>query len=247
MTLTPQVLTDCRIYVEGADLTGFGNKVELSATAADIDRTVFGDQGWTGRVAGVWDSSISLDGLWQAGDLSMPDDMWWQQLGQGTPVTVVPTSGAVGSLAYLTKALPGSYKAGGQHGKLLEWSASLKGSSPLVRGQVMHPQGAARTSSGVGTAYQLGALAAAQRLWVNLHVMSVAGTTPSITVRVESSVDNTWSAPTTRFTFAADTVLDGQAGSVLGAVTDTWWRAAWSITGTTPSILFAVAAGIGPR
>jgi hypothetical protein len=83
-------------------------------------------------------------------------------------------------------------------------------------------------------------------MYAALHVLSVAGTaTPTITARVESSVDNTFASPTTRLTFAAATAVSGQTLRTAGtAITDTWWRVAWTISGTTPSFLFAAALGI---
>ena len=54
-----------------------------------------------------------------------------------------------------------------------------------------------------------------------------------------------WPA-TTRATLNAVTEAGGQAVRTDGtAITDTWWRLAWDITGTTPSFLFAAALGIG--
>lgn len=248
MTLTPTVLLDARIYLETADLTGFSNKVDLSSSVVDLDKTTFGSGGWNERTGGLFDSQGTLDGFWDATDLTKPDDTFWANLGvSGTALTVVPTSGAVGSLAYLGKVLECDYKPGGQVGQLLGWSAGLKGNTALARGQILHPQGTARTTTGNGTAVQLGAVLATQRMYANLHVMSVSGTTPSITVALQSNVDNTFGSPTTRLTFAADTVLDGQALSVLGPITDTWWRATWTISGTTPSFLFAVSAGVAPK
>lgn len=248
MTLTPTVLFDARIYLETVDLTGFGNKVELASTALDEDKTTFASGGWKERAGGLFDTVAGLEGFFDSGDLSKPDDGFWATLGGNqNALTVVPTSGAVGSLAYLTRAQVKDYKPGANVGKLLSWSANLGGNSPMVRGQILHPQGTARTTSGNGTGVQLGAVSATQRLWSTLHVFSVSGTTPSITVKVQSSVDNSWASPTDRITFAADTTLDGQVGSVLGAVTDTWWRTTWAVSGTTPSFLFAVAAGIGPK
>ena len=248
MTLTPTVLTDCRIYLETADLTGFSNKVDLSSSVVDLDKTTFGSGGWNERAGGLFDTQVGVDGFFQALDLTMPDDTFWANLGvSGTALTIVPTSGTVGSLAYLGKVLETDYKPGAQVGQLLAWSATLKGNTALARGQILHPQGTARTTTGTGTAVQLGAVLATQRMYCNLHVMSVSGTTPSITVALQSNVDNTFGSPTTRLTFAADTALDGQALSVLGAVTDTWWRATWTITGTTPSFLFAVSAGIAQK
>jgi hypothetical protein len=249
MTLTPTVLTDARIYYETLDVTGFGNKVELNSSAVDLDRTVFASGGWVERTGGLFDSQIGIEGLWDAGDLTKPDDAFWAGLGvSGTAVTIVPTAGTVGSLAYVTKILQTEYKPGAKVGQLLAWNVTAKGSAPIARGQILHPQGTARTTTGTGTGVQLGAVLATQRIYANLHVMSISGTaTPTITVSLQSSVDNTFASPTTRLTFLADTALDGQAVSLLGAVTDQWWRAAWTISGTSPSFLFAVSAGVGPK
>jgi hypothetical protein len=114
-----------------------------------------------------------------------------------------------------------------------------------VRGQFAHPPGTARTATGTGTGLEVGAVAAGARLYAALHVLSVSGTTPSLTARVESSADNTFAAPTTRLTFAAATAAGGQALRTDGsAITDTWWRVAWTVTGTTPSFMFAATLGI---
>jgi hypothetical protein len=247
MTLTPTVLTDCRIYFDSVDLTGYGNKVEASAMAEDLDVTVWASGGSKQRTGGLFDADIKLNNFWQAGDLTQPDDAFWADLGNSVPLTLVPASGAVGSLAYLNRVFEANRVITGDVGKVLSSATDLKGNWPLVRGQIMHPQGTARTTSGSGTGIQLGAVTASQRLYACLHVLSVSGTTPSLTVKVQSNVDNTFAAPTDRITFTAATAVSGQASSLLGPVTDTWWRVTWTISGTTPSFLFAVSAGIGPK
>jgi len=249
MTFNPQVLFDARIYYASLDATGFSNKVDLAGSVEGLEKTTFGSQGWKERVGGLADTQASATMFWQPGDLSMPDDVLWAQLGANAqPLTIGPTSGAVGTLCYLTKTLQSSYKISGDVGKLVMAEAGWEGNQALARGQYFHPQGLPRTATGVGTGVQLGAVGAGQRLYANLHVFSIAGTaTPTITVKIQSSVDNTFAAPTDRILFAAATTLQGQCGSVLGAVTDTWWRASWFIGGTTPSFLFAVSAGIAVK
>lgn len=248
MALTPTVLVDARTYLESADLTGWSNKIELTGSAVDEDITNFASQGWHERTGGEKDLDGSIEGFFEQFDVSRPDDMFWANLGSSqVAFTAAPTSGAAGVLAYLSRVTAFDYKPGGMTAKVLGWSASVKGNWPLVRGLILHPQGTARTATGTGTGFQIGAVTVLQRMYACLHVLSVAGTTPSITVSLQSSVDNTFAAPTTRITFAADTTLDGQALSLLGPVTDTWWRASWVISGTTPSFLFAVSAGVGPK
>jgi len=250
MALNPQVLFDARIYFASLDATGFSNKVELAANVADEDYTNFASGGWKQRTGGLADTQASAQMFWQATDLTYPDDVAWAQLGVNTqPLTVAPTSGAVGTLAYLTKVMETQYTAGADVGKLLMANATWAGNQALARGQILHPQGTARTSSGNGTGVQFTAgPTAAQRMYANLHVLSIAGTgSPTLTVTVQSSVDNTFAAPTTRISFTAATALGGQALSVLGSVTDTWWRAVWTISGSTPSFLFAVSAGVAAK
>jgi hypothetical protein len=82
---------------------------------------------------------------------------------------------------------------------------------------------------------------AGQYLYASLHVLSAAGTSPSITVSIESDADNTFSTPTTVLTFSAATSVDGQIMRAAGPITDTWYRAKWAVSGTTPSFLFLCA------
>lgn len=247
MALTPTVLTDARIYYDAADLTGYSNKIEMAAKGANLDKTTFASQGWKENACGVFEGNGSIDSFFQAGDLSMPDDAYWASFGNNTvALTAAPTSGAVGTLAYLTRALNTDYTPGGKHGELLMSSVNFATSWPVIRGQIMHPQGTARTASGSGTGIQFGAVSANQAFYINLHATGV--TDGSMTVVLQSDTTNAFSAPNTRATFSAVTGLGGQQIRVPGAITDTWWRVTWTITGgTTHSFLFAVSAGIGPK
>jgi hypothetical protein len=249
MTLTPLVAMDADVYVGSADLSGYSNKVMISATADVLEYTNFGSGGWKQRVAGEWDMTASVEGFWQAGDLSQPDDLLQANLGANTlPLTVVPTLGSsVGDLAYLTKVLETRYDPSGQIGQLMAYAVDMQGNAPLVRGKILQPMPSPRTTTGNGAGNQIGAVLATQRMYANLHVTAVSGGTPNLAVTLQSSVDNTFASPTTRIAFTAATGLTSQAASVLGAVTDTWWRVIWVITGSTPSFTFSVSAGAGPK
>jgi hypothetical protein len=74
----------------------------------------------------------------------------------------------------------------------------------------------------------------------------VTGTaTPTITARIESDNASGFPSATTQLTFTGATAIGGQFLSTSGsAITDDWWRVAWTITGTSPSFLFAMAFGI---
>lgn len=245
------ILRNCRLFASGADLTSVNNSVELSSEVEEKETTNFGDydsatdKTWKSVLGGLASTSLSAKGQWEAGDASKVDDSTWSGMGAVEGFTACPHTAADGALAWVVKALRSSYKLGDEVGEVAPWEAEAVGSAPLARGLVAHPPGTARTASGTGTGYELGAVTSAQSLYANLHVLSVAGTsTPTITVRVESDDNSGFTSATTRLTFAAATAIGGQSLSVAGPITDTWWRVAWVITGVTPSFLLASSFGI---
>lgn len=240
------ILTNVRTFAVGVDLTSNSNKIELSAEVEDKDATNYGSQGWKEVMGGLGSAEISGEGQWEAFDPTKVDDAAWTTLGGVGPWSISANNGAaVGDLAYFTNAMHSSYKLGDAVGEIAPWASTAKSSWALVRGQFAHPPGTARTTTGTGTGLNLGAVAANKRMYAALHVLSAAGTTPSLTARVESSVDNTFAAPTTRLTFSAATAVGGQILRTAGtAITDPWWRVAWTISGTTPSFLFVSTLGI---
>ncbi|MFE1543609.1 hypothetical protein ACFW61_24455 [Streptomyces microflavus] len=238
------VLLNARLFAPGADLTGASNKIELTSEIEDKDTTNYYSQGWKEIIGGLGSAEISAEGQWEAGDPSKVDDASWSTLGGVGPYTVCPDTSTVGALAYLTAALRADYKIGDAVGEVAPWTGTAKSSWPLVRGQIAHPPGTARTATGTGTILNLGTIPAGKRLYAALHVLSASGTTPSITARVETG-DATLSVPTTRLTFAAATAPGGQVLRTDGtAITDAYARVAWTVTGTTPSFMFAVSLGI---
>lgn len=244
--MSKTVLTNVRLFAVGVDLTANSNKVELSSEVEAKESTNYASQGYKEVMGGIASAEISGEGQWEALDPTKVDDASWSQLGGVGPWSVSANNGAaVGDLAYFTSALRSDYKLGDAVGEVAPWTSTAKSSWPLVRGQFAHPPGTARTATGTGTGLNVGAVAVNKRMYAALHVLSVAGTTPSITARVESSVDNTFGAPTTRLTFTAANAVGGQILRTAGtAITDPWWRIAWTISGTTPSFLFAAALGI---
>jgi hypothetical protein len=240
------ILLDARLFAPGADLSGASNKIELSSEIEDKETTNYRSGGYKEVIGGLGSAEISGEGQWEAGDPSKVDDASWSTLGGVGPYTVCPTDSTVGALAYITSGMRADYKVGDAVGETAPWSGTVKSSWPLVRGQIAHPPGTARTATGVGTALQLGAVPAGKRLYAALHVLSVAGTTPSITARIESDDAAGFASPTTQLTFTAANAPGGQILRGSGtAVTDTYYRVAWTITGTTPSFMFAVSLGIG--
>jgi hypothetical protein len=240
------VLLDARLFAGGADLSGASNKIEVAAEVEEKDATNYRSGGWKEVLGGLGSAQIMGEGYWEAGDPGMVDDASWLQLGGLGPWTAGPVDATVGALAYFTNALRADYTFGGQVGEVAPWKGKASSTWPLVRGQIEHPPGTARTADGSSTGAQLGAVAAGKQLYAALHVLSVAGTgSPTLTVNIESDTGSGFPSPVTQLSFTPATARGGQILRTNGsAITDSWFRAAWTITGTTPSFLFALAFGV---
>lgn len=236
------VLTDALVLVNGANLSGQSNKVEVAAEIGDEDVTNFASGGWKEVIGGLGSHTWDLAGQWAAGDAAKPDDRLWADLGAKAAWTACVPS-AEGSVAYLGSVLSGSHKVGGEVGSVAPYEAHGVGSGRVVRGTLLAGPGTARTTSGNTTGVQLGALSASQLMTAALHVCSVAGGSPTVVAKLQSAATQGGSY-SDRIVFTSANAVSSQLGTVAGAVTDTWWRVAWTLGGSSPSFLIAVAAGI---
>jgi hypothetical protein len=168
----------------------------------------------------------------------------WADLGTAVPTTLLGAGTTAGSVAWLLSSLSLGYTPhNATMGDTAMASLSGSGSGGAARGLLMHDTGTARTTSGTGTAYQLGAVSASQRLYGALHVTAASGTTPSLVVKLQSA-STSGGSYTDRLTFTTASATTEQWSSALGAITDTWWRTTWTVSGTSPSFTFGVSAGI---
>lgn len=95
----------------------------------------------------------------------------------------------------------------------------------------------ARTAS--GSAAAVTGLAVQTTLRVQLDVTAASGTSPSLSVVLEDTVDGTnWN---TIGTFAAKTAVGREVINVTTPFAGTV-RATWTVTGTTPSFTFSILA-----
>jgi hypothetical protein len=242
------VLLDARLFVAGADLSGSGNKIELSEEWEAKTVTNWRSGGAEELLGGLGKVQCSASGQWEAGDPGLVDDAFWAGRRAIEPWSASGTGESdlsAGNLMYLTRMLRTKAQYWGEVGDVASWDADAVGSWPLVRGVNLHSSGVPRTATGFGTAFQVGAVLAGRSVYANLHVIGIAGTaTPSIAVTVQSDNAIGFPSPTTVATFATRTTKGGESIRVPGPNTDDWWRVGYTITGTTPSFLFLVTMGI---
>lgn len=243
------VLTNCRVFFGAADLSGDTNEATLSGSREVKDTTNYLSNGWKEEIAGLGSAKIDITGYTEAAatptTVALPDDTGFANFGTLGGVTLAPVGALDGAPAYLTNVLESEFDPLlGKVGDVAGFKLQTVSSWPLVKGVIAIPPGAALITTGTGTINNLGAVAIGKQLYADLHVFSVAGTTPSITVAIQSAAAVGFASPTTRLTFGAATGIGSSILRVPGPITDAFWRATWTITGTTPSFLAVVAMGI---
>lgn len=243
---TTRVYKDVKIYSGGYDISGALNELELSYEFDEVEVKHYGQQ-CRYAVPGLPKLAFNLQGnAYSSATPAGVEDVLRGRIAQGdVPMTFCPLTGAAGEAGYFAKTLELSYKAGAAVGEMYVFTAAGVGENvPLLRGTVM--ENGAKTTTGSGTARQLGAVSSVQKLYACLHVIDVSGATPTLDLIIESDDAEGFASPVTRATFAQASAIGAQYPTpVDGPITDTWWRAKWTIGGSgSPSFTIALCVGI---
>lgn len=240
------IAKNIRTWADGYDMTTDLNQVGLDLAWDVHDTTVFmpvGSGGARKRATGLEDISAGVRGFWSAGANSIDADSF-SKLGVADAVLTMSPDGSEGSIAYMMRQGRFKYSMFGETGAPAPFSLDFRGTNgetSVARGMVFKTDDSVISGTGLaGTALQLGAVGSTQFLYAALHVLT-AGTT--ITIQVQSSVDNTFASPTTRMTLGPYTTTGGFWGTrVAGPITDQWWRL--NVSAITGSFLLAGLIGI---
>lgn len=247
--MTVLALVNAEILAGPLRVSGQSNEVMLDLEAKELDQTVFTSQGWREVAAGLKSAKVETKGFMlvapaETGAVN-PDAQLWSELGGGqVPVTVAPT-GVDGSVAYVVPTRRGQIDLFGKVGELAPFGSSMWGDGATGRGALIHPATVVRTAGGTGNGVQLGTVAADHSLLVAIHVLTVTGTGPALTITVQRDDNVGFTTPTTVTTLGPVSAPTHALVPVAGPITpDDRYRITWTLTGTTPSARFAVAVGI---
>lgn len=235
------VLTNAKIWLGGYDFSGRMNAAALRYGAELVDVTAFGDD-TRKRLGGLKTVQAQCEGFWDGTDL---DPTLFADVGLADVPMSFAATPTEGDTAFSFQAILGRYQPEAPIGDALKFSVEGEASQgPLVRGSLL--LAATKTASGNGTAFQLGAVGSTQYLYAALHVTAVAGSSPTLDVKVQSDNASNFPSPTDRITFAQKTAIGSEwATRVAGAITDEYWRINYTIGGSGgPSFAFAVVVGI---
>ena len=236
------VLTNAGLWVAEYNLAGDANMLSLGSAAEMLDDTVIGDS-FRSRCGGLKKFAFAAEGFWN----DTVDAYAFADVGlSNVPVTIAPVALTAGSTAFIGLMSQGDYTPhNASVGELSKFSISGEGVGlPIARGQILANQTV--SASGTGTACLIGAASAAQTVCMALHVLSMAGTSPTIAVSIQSDDNAGFSSPVTVATFATASTGTNLFGftSVAGPRADTYYRVSFTVGGTGPSISFVAALGL---
>lgn len=224
------------VLLDGADVSSFFRKADLSAEVDTADSTTF-KKTWKTFVPGMASAKVDLEGLY---DPSLTSVRTTLGLSADSILTIGPAGlSTLGNRANLIQARAISYAETAPIGDVVAFNYSVTGDAQGGFGAVIHPL-AARTTSGTGTTFD-GNAASTNGLVGHLHVTAISGASANLSVTMQHSTDgNTWSS-ITGGTFSSFTATGAERKTTSTLNINRYLRVTWTISGTTPSITFAVA------
>jgi len=228
-------------------MSGELNAIVLNDAPDMLDDTHFGHTAKS-RKKGLDVITADLEGFFEA----ETSDKYFSTLGvPDVPLTIAPEP-TIGGPAYNFLSQNVEYKWGGTVGEMGKFSVKAESvGTKMIRGNILENGATARTASLEGTAFELGAVAADKYLYGVIHVISAASLVgDTLDVIIESDTEEAFGdTPETQITF---TQVLGNGGTtyewatpIAGAITDTWWRTAWTIAGAGDhTFSFVVFMGI---
>ncbi|MBV1929004.1 MAG: hypothetical protein KUG81_05775 [Gammaproteobacteria bacterium] len=239
------VLTNQQIFMDDYELTGDSNAVALEYGAEIKDCTVFGNDTRNNKGA-LKTVQVQIAGFM---DAATQDAELFSNIGiSNKPISICSEGGAVGDIAYFFNAVAGEYSTGESVGELNKFELGAGAQGSLIRGVVGHNAATTpETATGNGTALQIGAVSAEQRLVAVLHVLESSGTgDQTLDIIVESDDNAGFTSGITRLTFTqATTAGTSEILELDGALLDDYYRGSFTITGTgSPSFKFIILFGV---
>lgn len=229
-----------KVLLDGFNASNYVKEVSFEGERDTAEITVLGDTAKS-YMPGLEDATVSFEGFYDY-ELADPTLAFSHKLNSLhatiTQATYMPTGDTLSAPAFLVQGFLTSDSQETSVDDAVVEEFEIQNNTGVMNGIVLHPL-AGRTTTGNGTGVDNGALTSNGAQAV-LHVTAVSGTsTPTITVVLEHSVDNTTYVPL--ISFAAKTAKGSEYKTATGTV-NRWLRVKWTITGTTPSMTIHVAA-----
>lgn len=238
-----------KLIVNGALAMGAYNLTSQTFAVAsqvgceEVDGSAFADDTRNFLTGTMRTGELGIQGF---SDFADPHTVLQGSVGSAGTLITLASGRSDGDWALLVNATASKYTPlSGSIGdkRVFDLSAKAGESGRFIMGRLAAY--GVKSSTGSSAGYQLGAVSATQRVYASLHVYSYAGTTPTITVTLQSDDNSGFTTPTTRATFAVvGQAISSELVSAAGAITDTYWRLSWTLTGSGAAYGIVGAIGI---
>lgn len=246
-----------KLYVAEFDLSGYARTLAVSDEADAQDATTMADT--TRRmIPGVrtvsWDAELTFDAAVDerlAALFASANSAGGMGDGTATMMSFMPGGATEGQLAYFMRSMIGAANVPMQFGETFVQSVSGApydggrgaGSAELARGTVACVVTTAAAGSGNRPGYLLGALTdSLDQIQLAGHCTAIAGSSPLLTLNVQSDDNAGFTSPTTRYSATAISAAGAiDIPPIAGPITDSYWRITWSLTGTGVSASFVAS------
>jgi len=239
------VLTNQQIFMDDYELTGDTNAIAIEYGVELKDCTVFGND-TRAMKGGLKTVQIQVVGFF---DAATQDSELFGNIGiSNKPISICAEGGTVGEVAYFFNAVAGEYSMGESVGELNKFELGAGAQGSLVRGVVGHNAAATpETSTGIGSALQIGVVSSTQRLVGVLHVIESSGTgDQTLDLIIESDDNAGFTSGITQITF--DQITTAGTSQIIeldGPLNDDYYRGSFTIAGTgSPSFKFILLFGV---
>lgn len=240
--------TNTRVWMDGKQAACVINEITQEAEIEEAEVTTLCST-LKDYIPGLAEVTIELEGYFDTDTVSPATTMealFHSKIASGEvfPITFAPDgAGAINDGVYMMNGFLQEYSIENTVDEAAAVEATMRCSSSLARGLVLHTDSTARTASGdhgnapSATTIDNTTSSANGGIGV-LQVSAVSGTTPTLVAKIQHSANGTTWADL--ITFSSQNAINGEYLTVSGTV-NRYLRAQWTITGTTPSFNFNLA------
>lgn len=232
--MSKETLKNLRIYLDGYELTTRSNTAMIEGSKDTPEATVFCSDWKEFLGDGLKDFTAGIGGFME---IDAADAAIFNELDDsgGFVFTLTPQKQVVGGLVFFMHAIESRLKLFGDVGDVAPFQiGALSGSSRISRGVLLAPCGTV-SADGNGAAVQIANAGAGRTLSIGLHVTGVSGSTPTLTMTIESDSTSGFSSPTTLYNSGSFVLPGAEYAEVTLASSDTYFRVKHDVGGASSS------------
>lgn len=227
------------VLVDGYNLSAFLSGSDFGYESEPADDTCYGDSDRF-FIGGLGNGSVALDGKYDS--VAAGSDVVLQGLRtvEGAGITIAYEGLAIGARTRFARVVETSVGVSAPVGDIVVINAEFQATLGAFPGASLHAL-TAETVTGFGASVD--GTAATTGGWAAiLHATGFSGAAATITGKLADSADNSVFADVANGGFTARTTVGSQViYGAPGVTLRRYVRAAWTISGTTPSITFHVS------